>query len=1439
MKLQLKHIFLFCALLFNNLLQAQAIRFIENKGQWENQVLFKADIPGGDLFITNKGLVYHLMDEKALHEIQHDNGNGIVKGHALFVDFVGAQPVVGIKKYDPYSTIYNYYLGNNAAKWASNVQAFQRVVLTNVYPNIDFEITGVDAGVKTAFIVRLGANINQIKLHYRGNEGVNINPNQSIQIKHSLGAITELAPETFIKNRFKMQQVASAYVVNNDTVSYQVQVPKGISIGDTVYIDPSIVFSTFSGSVADNFGFTATFDKNGNAYSGGTVYAAGFPTSPGAYQSTFAGGVNTGFAGARDCGILKFSADGKNLLYATYLGGSNNEQPHSMTCDDNGVLYIMGTTQSINFPVIGGYDNSHNGDYDVFVTRLNATGTALLNSTYLGGLGSDGYNDHTTSNGDNQLTYNFGDNYRGDIRLDANGNVYVATVTQSITTQNLPRQNAFQNMFGGGGQDGWVFKMNGQLNSLLFSSYLGGISADACYSIVIDNDQFFVTGGTNSNNMAFAPTSGVFMYHGGTDGFVAKISQNGGYSLTRTVYLGTSFYDQSFFISKDSKNRIYVTGQTTGPIARVGNVYYELNGRQFIIAMDNNLNSIVLQTAFGAGELYPKLAPSAFMVDFCDRVYLSGWGGGTNRTHNSRTGMTTGLITSADAYQKTTDGSDFYLIIFNKELSSIGYATYFGGNISQEHVDGGTSHFDESGAVYQSVCAGCGGHSDFPTTPSAYSRTNNGVRPYDPSIGGCNNAVFKFNIRPNPVAPVMQDTLLTVTNSDTLNYEFLITDANNDSIAIIQQTGIVFDMVPNNAQLSLVNYQPGKLRMKLTWPTACLTYNDTLTIQLRIKDFNCESSLQSTGNIRIVVIPAPRPQLNLGCLNRSGDEDVVLKWNGSNVAPEQLKYIKRLNIYRSINNAVYDSINYLNNIQQNQYTDIGLVTPELINYCYRLVTVNVCEEKSNPSREACTLAMDSIDTNAYIFSRDSIFYAFATIPFSDSLVIIDRDASDSVYVNYQGSLTGLPSVTLSHRNGFGSAAIHFKFKPECNQVGDTLELNFGIQDNRCPKPVSDYGRFRVVILPAPPAESNDLKCPVYVSNNQLDIKWQLPLTTTHLKNLAVIMQKPDGSIQNLGKFDLATFNTSVNINSNPFENKYCFALVAHNNCDIPTDTGTFTCTPWDDNQYPKPAWPHYITVVNNEYIQLAWPAEHGTNPLLYRYQPATKEKVLIKALNNSNDSVYNDVEVNVQKQSYCYVIEPINECGLRPKANDYACSILLQGKSEPFEHSIWWNDYHYFATGTDFHAVNKRDLTENDFSLLIKGSGKVERATDNTLNKQTGIFYYYIEAAANAPSTYTSRSNTIELIQAPLLHVPNAFTPNNDNNNDTWGISPVFVKEYSLKVYDRWGRLVFETTDKNQQMTGLDQNGNTLPNDVYAYVVTYSGFDGSFKQRTGNLTILK
>ena len=349
-------------------------------------------------------------------------------------------------------------------------------------------------------------------------------------------------------------------------------------------------------------------------------------------------------------------------------------------------------------------------------------------STFLGGSDNDGLNTAP------KLKFNYADEVRGEIDIDQNNNIYIATCTQST---DFPIVGGFQNT-NKGGQEGCIVKMDNQLSSIIWSSYLGENADDAIYSLALDkDDNIYVTGGTAS--ALFPTTANAYQTgHQDTlkaDAFISLISSNGSQILYSSLY-GSPAYDQSYFVEIGSTDAVYLFGQTkASDTTLVQNAtYFESGAGQFIAVFTKDLSSILRATVVGTGKGSPDISPTAFLVDVCDKIYLSGWGsnlGGPLSTLN--------LPVSPTAFQSTTDGNDFYLMVVDDALSSMVYATYFGGSQSNEHVDGGTSRFDKKGIIYQSVCAGCGGSSDFPIEPNpgAVSVTNNSPN--------CNNGVFKFN----------------------------------------------------------------------------------------------------------------------------------------------------------------------------------------------------------------------------------------------------------------------------------------------------------------------------------------------------------------------------------------------------------------------------------------------------------------------------------------------------------------------------------------------------------------------------------------------------------------------------------------------------------------------------------------------------------------------
>ena len=724
--------------------------FVENKNQWEDHILYRAELPNTRLYLEKDRFTYLLLnddDMAHIHDCHHnpaacENESMKVNAHAFQVIFEQANLKNNTQASCKAAHYRNYFIGNDEKKWAGDVGLFQEVSYENMYDDIEMRIYSTEEHLKYDFIAAKNADVTKIVWNYKGVDDLKVDEEGNLHAVTSVNTLIEQKPYAFqYINGKEIPVICHFKLLGNNRVTFEF--PNGYDKNEELIIDPTLVFSTFSGSSADNWGFTATYDNEGHFYAGGAAFGFGYPTTLGAFDTSF-GGNNT-FDFVTDIAITKFTPAGNSLVYSTYLGGSGTDLPHSLIVTPNNELVILGSSSSTNYPTTNNaYDTNFNGGSsvlvsnisfengsDIVVTKMSANGSALVGSTYLGGNQNDGLNLA------NNLTYNYADEARGEVFLDSGGNIYIASSTLS---SNFPTTaGAFQTVYGSN-QDGCITKFNSNLSQIVWSSFIGGNGQDAAYSLKLDGaGNLYVCGGTTSSN--FPTTAGSIKpnYGGSVDGFLAKINNNGT-SILNSTFLGTFDYDQSYFVELDDENNVFVVGQTSGNYPVFGDVYSNSNSGQFIHKMTNDLSTTLLSTVFGRGDGNPDISPTAFLVDICNNVYVSGWGSNLESATFDQNLTTSGLPTTADAFQSGTDGNDFYFIVFQEDLVDLEYATFFGGGSSSEHVDGGTSRFDKQGNIYQAVCAGCGGSNSFPISAGAWSSSNNSEN--------CNFGAIKFAFDP-------------------------------------------------------------------------------------------------------------------------------------------------------------------------------------------------------------------------------------------------------------------------------------------------------------------------------------------------------------------------------------------------------------------------------------------------------------------------------------------------------------------------------------------------------------------------------------------------------------------------------------------------------------------------------------------------------------------
>jgi len=724
-----------------------------NEGQWDKRVEYKIDLQLGEMYIEKDGFTFFL--NNAAQKVQHSHGEegheednheeNQFQAHVIQSKFIGSTWDGNIIKEKPSTFYRNYILGNDPTKWKGKLYSNSLITMTDFYDGIDLKMDGSQGDFKYSLIVQPNVDVDQIIINYDGQDNLYIDDEGNLHIANRFGEIIESAPIAWTETNTGTKKVKIEFKIEGTKVFFNF--PNGYDNSKTLVIDPSLTFSTFSGSSADNWGFTAAPDAAGNLFGGGVVMNVGYPITAGSYDPTFNGGYI-------DLGITKFDIDGVNLIYSTYIGGTGSETPNSIVCSQTDELFIFGITSSPDFPMAGApYDNSFNGGpailnsvtnnlgfdngADLYVARLSADGTSLLSSTYIGGSNTDGLN---TSN----LKFNYGDQFRGDIVLDNNGSVYVSSMTMSpdfpIVLGSQPALN--------GSQDAVLFKMPIALNTLNWSTYFGGGGIETGNSIQIaSNGDVYVAGGTTSGALSF--NIGADLTYGGglSDGYVTRFNgANGG--VISGSFIGLAEYDQAYFVELDIDDNVYILGQTETIFSITPGHYGTPNSGQFIRKFNSLLTTELWTTMIGAGTGHVEISPTAFLVSDCYDIYLSGWGGNLNanaavsQAVNSTTNgfpVTSGPNNSA--YQPTTNGSNFYIAVLDQDAMNLKYGTYFGGTVSSfNHVDGGTSRFDKSGRIYHAVCGSCGNgvNNGFTTTPGVWSPLSQSTN--------CNMAAFKFEL---------------------------------------------------------------------------------------------------------------------------------------------------------------------------------------------------------------------------------------------------------------------------------------------------------------------------------------------------------------------------------------------------------------------------------------------------------------------------------------------------------------------------------------------------------------------------------------------------------------------------------------------------------------------------------------------------------------------
>lgn len=699
------------------------LSFVPNAGQTDMKVRFYAHGPGYRFYFTPEAAVLAFTKQ----------ADGKEKGLALYLRFLGGNPAPEIEGIQRTGGTVNYFVGRDPAKWQSGLLTYHAVVYRDLWPGIDMLFRSQDGRLKYEFHLAPGANPNDIRLAYAGAESLSVNAAGRLLIETPLGVLTDTRPVAYQQIGGRKVPVESRYALNRGAGANQ---SYGFALGtyDPRYplvIDPGLAYSTYLGGTGSDTGVGLAVDKEGNAYIAGGTAAIDFPSMPGAFQPGAPGGFNAY--------VAKLNPSGSALVYATYLGGSGFDFALDLALDKDGHAYVVGFTDSSDFPTTPGAFQptdpgpgaSPQGD-DGFVTKLSPSGSDLVYSTYLGGVGED------TANA---------------IEVDRAGHAYVGSSGATSSFPTTP--GAFMETDPGPtppdqiilGQDVIISKLNPSGSGLVFATYLGGSARDGLNSMAVDEDgHVYAAGATDSTDFpttarAFqttdpqpVPPGPTTQPESGPDGFVTKLNQSGS-ALVYSTYLGGTggapggTGEGIEGIGVDSAGNAYVTGRTDSafdfPTTRgAWDTTYNGGPNDAFVAKLNRLGSRLIYSTYLGGSGDEEGGRFRVALDEKGSAYI------TSLTDSPD------FPTTPNAFQTSLAGSfDVYVAVLNPAGSTLLFSTYLGG-----------SGFE----LPNNIALGRGGHvyvtgrtrsSDFPTTPGSFQAVDPNVAP-----GGAGQDAFVTKI---------------------------------------------------------------------------------------------------------------------------------------------------------------------------------------------------------------------------------------------------------------------------------------------------------------------------------------------------------------------------------------------------------------------------------------------------------------------------------------------------------------------------------------------------------------------------------------------------------------------------------------------------------------------------------------------------------------------
>lgn len=636
----------------------EPLLFVENVGQFEEQVRFQLHGSRTAVSLGQDGLWFTILEPAEAGSpagLQQEREPQPARGITLKFTFLNANPQARLEPFQPLDTTVSYFRGKDPANWFAGVPVWGGVRYVDLYPGFDLELTGENGRLVQSLVARgpagaeTGAQeagpLANTGLRVEGAEGVTTGPDGLLRLDTALGEFSlplwQVVPAGGLPPELPEPEVTGLDVTAPITT-----IPPEAPYPVQGAAAPNLVYSTLlggAGSLDSARGIAV--DTAGQAYVTGLAYP-GFPVTPGVFDPTIEGVYN-------DIFISKLNSGGTGLVYSTFLGGSDFDAGQDLAIDSAGRAYVAGYTTSPDFPTTpGALDDELGGGADVFVARINATGTVLEYATLLGGSGDD---------------------LGWAMALDGAGQVYLTGHTPSIDFPTTPgaRFPAYLGDF----TDAFVAKLDIDSGSLSYATYLGGAESDYGNDLAVDaTGNAYVVGDTTSPDLLTTAGAVGATYQGEGDSFLVRLSA-AGETLLYNTYLGGSDFDSGQAVAVEGAGRVTIAGYTrsAGFPATAGAFEPTFQGDQDVFVSRLNPAGAgpadMLYSTFvgGAGQDYPH----DMALDNSGSVYVTG------QTVSANFPLTAGAL---DPDPASLEAFVFKLSPAGSGPADMVYSTFWGGS---------------------------------------------------------------------------------------------------------------------------------------------------------------------------------------------------------------------------------------------------------------------------------------------------------------------------------------------------------------------------------------------------------------------------------------------------------------------------------------------------------------------------------------------------------------------------------------------------------------------------------------------------------------------------------------------------------------------------------------------------------------------------------------